>query len=461
MPYLPPPPEDLEPEIDCVLVFIPNNDEYRRAFYGQIADLCDVWNWEADRTTQATIRQVWLDAYLQTLDCANMACLDEIIALLEEIRDHEWCCETVDSVTGGDEITGVDDSSLPPDVDRDGGTLPPDWDGDPDGYDAYLCGQAHRLAESTDEAVDAVFDTILLASNVVVFATLLVLAFGNVIGMGIAAIIAGGYSLVTASEVFGFFSVFTELREALSGGDPQGLVAQTKAEMSAIYDDIVDAVFCANDAAEATATMHALVDANVTSTSYAALLRLLYTISLRPIFWGFGGAADRFDCVDCLDPTDIDVIWSFDDDDDGWDFASCRAGYDAANDCMNYGSGPIICGWGRVFIDLGTLESQLSLPPGTTYEIVSITATLWITASNGTQDVIGYARGDTAETILIEAMSGFPTVPTEWFFEPTGIQFHTTNTPDSTRVIEFSANGASSNSVDIKVDNVRLRANIV
>lgn len=223
--------------------------------------------------------------------------LDDVETLLQELIDKEDCCDTIDSVPGGDGIGGVDESTLPPDVDRDGESLPPEYEGDPEAYDAYLCGQAIRLVETTDDAVDAIHNAILGASNVLVFATLVVLAFGNLIGMGIAAILAGGYSLVTWSEIVGYYSFFTELREALGLEDPDGIVPQTKDEMSSVAAGIEDAVFCSNSASEAATQISAIIDSAVTHASYRALLKLLYAISLRPIFWGFGGAPDSTSCV--------------------------------------------------------------------------------------------------------------------------------------------------------------------
>lgn len=316
MPYLPPD-GDLDPDLTCTLIFYPDRDEYRRALFGQLAELTNVWNWEASREDQAIIRRAWLAAELESVRCSDMACLDDVLALLAEIRDKDVCCDTISDVPGGDEITGVDDSALPPDVDRDGGTLPPDWVGDPTAYDAYLCGQAHAVAGSTDEAVQAVFDAILRTSNAITFVTILVLLFGNVISMGIAAILAGGYVLVSIAEAYSAWDSFVSLRSLLGRDDPSGLVPQTQGEMAGAYDAIVNAIYCANDASEASAALHAIVDANVTTPSYAFLLKLTYTIAMRPIFWGFGGAADRFDCT-CVEPAFFAHTWTFDTDLEGW-----------------------------------------------------------------------------------------------------------------------------------------------
>lgn len=243
-----------------------------------------------------------------------MACFDEILALLEEIRDHEWCCDGIASVPGTDDIGGVDDSTLPPDIDRDEDVLPDGWVGGEATFDPYLCGQAQRVGNTTDEAVDAVFKAILAASNFLVWATLVVLAFGNIFGMAIAAILAGGYTLVTWSEIVGYYSFFTELREALGLEDPSGIVPQTKTEMSGIAQDIENAIYCANSASEAQTAIAGLIDGAVTDSRYAALLKLTYAISLRPIFWGLGGAPDGTGCV--CEGTPLGT-WDWGSDEDG------------------------------------------------------------------------------------------------------------------------------------------------
>lgn len=68
MPWLPPADPDSQ-ELDCVLVFFPDRDEYRQALFGMLEELAQVWNWEADRETQEVIRQKWLEAEHCTLEC--------------------------------------------------------------------------------------------------------------------------------------------------------------------------------------------------------------------------------------------------------------------------------------------------------------------------------------------------------------------------------------------------------
>lgn len=301
MPYLLPD-EPAVSELDCVLVYFPNAEEYRQALFGQLAELTDVWNWEGTREQQALARAAWLTAELETL--ANMGCFDDVVERLDaitdvlgDILDKDVCCDSVGATDIPDGITGSDDTTLPPDVDVDGDVIPDDFTDVPE-YLQYLCGAGQRIADSTDAAVDAVNTALLAASNVIVFATLLVLAFGNVIGMGIAAILAGGYTLVTVSEIIGAFSFFTELRELIRGEGVNDAANQTKTELGAISDEIIAAVACANNASAARSNLHALLDEHVTHASYRALLKMAWSLPvMRAIFAGYANVTPSTDCV--------------------------------------------------------------------------------------------------------------------------------------------------------------------
>lgn len=71
MPWLPPVDPETN-EFECILVFVPAKQEYIQAFFGALEELSQVWNWEADRDTQALIRQQWLAAEMCTRDCTDV-----------------------------------------------------------------------------------------------------------------------------------------------------------------------------------------------------------------------------------------------------------------------------------------------------------------------------------------------------------------------------------------------------
>lgn len=148
-----------------MLVFYPDAPEYRRALLGQIAELSDAWNWEGTREDQALARTAWLAAELETLECHDMACLDEIIAILEAIRDKP-CCDDVTGFSEGTETPGggmiwpipgpevypVPDNDTSPgtgdypittvtDPDNDGIVTQSEWE-------QYLCGAANYIIDS-------------------------------------------------------------------------------------------------------------------------------------------------------------------------------------------------------------------------------------------------------------------------------------------------------------------------
>lgn len=166
MPYIPPS-GTLDPEITCALVFFPNAEEYQRALFGQLAQLTDVWTWETDRESQAIIRQVWLDAEKQTLECFDMACLDDILTAIGEINAKlPWCCDVdvlihpINDGAGGTDVWIVDGpgpAPLPiPDNDTGAGEYPitPGTDPDEGGtvsqaeWEEYACGAANFVIDS-------------------------------------------------------------------------------------------------------------------------------------------------------------------------------------------------------------------------------------------------------------------------------------------------------------------------
>src|SRR3990172_615709 len=297
MPWLPPPPENLEPEITCALIFFPDAEEYQRALFGQIAELTNTWNWEADRETQAIIRQVWLDAELQTLECFSMACLDDLVALLEEIRDKDGCCGSLTEAPGQDEIIGVDgDDIVTSDTDIGADIIPPEFEDVPD-FQLYLCGAAVQIADGLPGLVDRTAQSIILASNALAIVTLIVLAFGNIIGMAIAATLAAGLGLVTLLDLLDVTDWVFDLRERILGGEDLSHQAQTKTELGTIRDDIRDAIACANDAAEATVEVHALLDANISDALYRSVLKLAASRGIMSlVFNGLVNAPDSNEC---------------------------------------------------------------------------------------------------------------------------------------------------------------------
>lgn len=230
-----------------------------------------------------------------------MSCLDLWVAafdrLSEAIEDWDSCCNGVgDPPAGTEDVVTYDDTDIIADnTDVGSGAHPVEFPTLSD-FQQHQCGLAKQFAASTDDLIDRIEGIATTAQNVIVFATLVVLAYANVIGMAVAAILAGGYAMVTASEIFGAASAFSELRDLLHRGDPFG-ADEAKIALSARYDDIVDAIYCANDATEAAANLRAILDDELTGPLLVLAKLMWSTPMLRLAFEFSGTVTPASDCV--------------------------------------------------------------------------------------------------------------------------------------------------------------------
>lgn len=93
MPYLEP--EEIDPPRIEVCVPVPDDRQHRLAFMGALFELCQQWNWEADRETQGEIVTVWreiFDIVAERLDARGgcggngMDCCDQLIQISNSIN---------------------------------------------------------------------------------------------------------------------------------------------------------------------------------------------------------------------------------------------------------------------------------------------------------------------------------------------------------------------------------------
>ena len=86
-------------ELACCLVFYPDKEEYRRALLGSLVYLSTWIAWERDEEKRGRdAARAWKDAVDETLECWNMACLEELIADVASIKNlmetKKDCCDS-------------------------------------------------------------------------------------------------------------------------------------------------------------------------------------------------------------------------------------------------------------------------------------------------------------------------------------------------------------------------------
>lgn len=94
-------------ELACMMVFIPDKDAYRQAFFGAYFYLSTHLAWERDVDKRGKdAARAWRLAVEATMECIEMNVCETIVELLTDIRTNtaEHCCEVVD-ISHGDRFT--------------------------------------------------------------------------------------------------------------------------------------------------------------------------------------------------------------------------------------------------------------------------------------------------------------------------------------------------------------------
>ncbi|GAH45439.1 unnamed protein product, partial [marine sediment metagenome] len=96
-------------DLACLMVFYPDKDEYRQAFFSAYFYLSNWLAWERDPDKKgADAARAWKLAVEATMECVEMNSCELMLDLLTQIRDNTgiYCCGVVD-ITDGDEFTDV------------------------------------------------------------------------------------------------------------------------------------------------------------------------------------------------------------------------------------------------------------------------------------------------------------------------------------------------------------------
>lgn len=146
--YLLPSGDAFTEELCCALVFYPDKDEYRRALLGSLGYFSTWMAWETDSAKRGKdAARAWRLAEEKTLECWEMACLDELISdvnsILLLLQQGDKCCSTHTSYESTTIVTTIIQPGVGGDPSYYGETAVADWE---EWYE-HLCWQANQYVD--------------------------------------------------------------------------------------------------------------------------------------------------------------------------------------------------------------------------------------------------------------------------------------------------------------------------
>lgn len=201
-----------EQETECLMVFIPARDEYRRAFRSALGYFSNWVAWERDTDKRGRdAAHSWELANYLTWSCYDMNTCETMLALLTEIRDNTgiYCCDVVD-ISDGDQYTDVVDDgvgNVPQSIiDAGYATGPADWAG----FDDYKCIISHLMVDNI-RAQTVIMQERMLPSGALVggiaaaaaIALVIFTAGGAALAYGIVLALGGVSTLYAALALLG------------------------------------------------------------------------------------------------------------------------------------------------------------------------------------------------------------------------------------------------------------------
>lgn len=152
--YLLPPGDVSTEDTECLIVFVPARDEYRRALFGSLDYLATWLAWERDDDKRGKdAAALWKAANDATRDCYDMNTCQTIIDLLTEIRDGQCACSG--GLTGN--TTYNENTVITTVITPWQNPVPAAWGeqsiADWDEWSEYVCGAAHVYVDDLIETV--------------------------------------------------------------------------------------------------------------------------------------------------------------------------------------------------------------------------------------------------------------------------------------------------------------------
>lgn len=298
--YLLPEGEAFTDDLECFLVFVPDKDEYRRAFFGAYFYFSNWLAWERDADKRGKdAARAWKLAVESTLECIEMAACDTIVALLQQIRDNTgvYCCDVLD-ITDGDQYTdevedGVGD--VPQNiVDAGYADDAADWDG----FDDYKCMISHVMIDNMAAQVGKIMTIIDESGAALVTVAVLAAIAAAVLTAGGSLLFAG--VLLGVASAAGLYAAFTEVGEV---GLPDLIDA-----VDEHHDALACAIYQADGSAAAVVALKDKID-ELFNVAQAVFLKSLNIPSqLKALY---GGRYDQQDIAQAMvdngyDPDDYD-----------------------------------------------------------------------------------------------------------------------------------------------------------
>lgn len=197
-----------EDELCCAIVYYPDREEYRRALLGALTYFATWIAWERDAAKRGQDAAAsWQLALDKTLECWNMACMEDLIAIQQDIltllQSKKDCCDT--GVTYGPQETVETDITpgVGPPPTLYGETAVVDWDD----WEEHVCHNAHiyvdnliAAAEELVLAVEGAWVVVGLVASLMILATMS--GIGIPIAFGLAASVTGALAILTSGAVF-------------------------------------------------------------------------------------------------------------------------------------------------------------------------------------------------------------------------------------------------------------------
>ena len=412
----------------CTLVFYPDKPEYRRALGGSLTYLATWIAWEKESGHKGRDAALsWKIALELTMECWEMACLDElqsnVAAILAIMETGQSCCDAQD-ITDGDQYTdrvidGVGD--VPQNIiDAGYASGVGDWTG----FDDYKCMIVHVTVDTMEAKLREIDAIISEAGPVLGGVVALAAILGIIVGTGGLAIVFGIVAGVGAVSLL-YFSLIEF-----------GAVGNLADKVATNHDELACAMYAADGDAGALVALNDKIDELFTVTEAIIVKNLNNGPTLKALY---AGRYDQQDIANALldagyDLGDFDCTcyeqigeylfttnWDDSGDWEGWTHAGSdilSTGNPDYAAQLRYG-GPT----GFAMLDNGFLRQFFGLPhdPDRIYEIHRITVNWKADAIHTAQARIGLRTNSTGAPWVYEYFPNvkvWTDITSEWLVTP-------------------------------------------
>jgi hypothetical protein len=293
--YLLPPEGEETPEINCCLIFFPDNDAYRRALWGSL-DYLGTWTaWERDDDKRGQLAAaIWKEANEQTEECYDMGCFDELIQTIVNIKiqnQFSWDCNC------GVIVIVPPNPTIPPITYNEGD--PPSTYGETE-----IDDWAHWrrvVCANADAYVDMLIEQNNYLTTVITAGAILITIIGTIMGI----VFSGGLALaVGASAASAVVAGLIELGSAEA--------FQTfEEDIEAVRDDIRCAIVCGLELSD---IIEAAIDEDAWNYFYrfADWSRVAAIIRAGELEGQYlDGTIESSECSDCVCPEYFTLDYDF------------------------------------------------------------------------------------------------------------------------------------------------------